>query len=101
MVLDYDQYIFNLTKANQNNTTSPQWYKEYSFKEAYDLPDLSLASFGDLIEKMYKSSDLMWQYYRFLVRDSDVKLNEGCNSKCLKKLYCYITAVETNDSVNC
>ncbi|XP_018576214.1 sphingomyelin phosphodiesterase 1 [Anoplophora glabripennis] len=100
MVLDYDQYIFNLTKANQN-TTPPQWYKQYSFKNAYNLHDMSLPSFEDLLEKMSKDDDLMWQYYRFLVRDSDVKIKEGCNSKCLKKLLCYITAVETNESVNC
>lgn len=100
MVIDYDQYIFNLTKANESKAP-PQWFKEYSFKEAYDLPNLNLTSFGDLLERMSDDEDLLWQYYRFMVRDSDVKLKEGCNSKCLKKLLCYITAVETDESVNC
>ncbi|KAJ8921813.1 hypothetical protein NQ315_008445 [Exocentrus adspersus] len=100
MVIDYDQYIFNLTKANQYKTP-PQWYKQYSFKEAYDLPDLSLTSFGDLLKKMSGDDKVLWQYFRFLVRDSDVKLKEGCNQKCLKQLLCYITAVETAQSVNC
>ncbi|KAJ8949027.1 hypothetical protein NQ318_005201 [Aromia moschata] len=100
MVANYDQYIYNLTKANEKKT-APEWYKLYSFKEAYGLTDLGLQRFGDLLKKMSDSQDLLWQYFRFLVRDSDVKLKEGCNKKCLEQLLCYITAVETNDSVNC
>ncbi|KAJ8966530.1 hypothetical protein NQ317_007176 [Molorchus minor] len=100
MVANFDQFIYNLTRANEKKT-APEWYKLYSFKEAYGLPDLKLDRFGDLLQKMSNSLDLMWQYYRFLVRDSDVKIKEGCDTKCLKQLLCYITAVETNESVNC
>jgi hypothetical protein len=36
-----ESWTYNLTEANLNPTESPKWYKQFSFKEAFNLTDLS------------------------------------------------------------
>lgn len=48
-VLDHETWIFNLTEANgvtaqdRDEKTPPQWFKEYSFREEYNVTSLSPA----------------------------------------------------------
>ncbi|CAG9764587.1 unnamed protein product [Ceutorhynchus assimilis] len=103
-VTDYSQYTFNLTQANSNAKSYPEWYKLYSFKETYGLPDLTHKS----LEKLYwqmtmNNSDnaLVDTYFKLMYRNSDVYNKAGCDRKCKKKLVCLIAAVETTESVYC
>lgn len=49
-IIDHETWIFNLTEANLNPSESPKWFKEYSFKDAFNLSDLSPKSLGEMLE---------------------------------------------------
>ncbi|XP_022919311.2 sphingomyelin phosphodiesterase-like [Onthophagus taurus] len=102
-VIDYQEYIYNLTEANRNPNSPPNWFKLYSFKEAYGLKSTNLSDLYDLTLRMKKDPEklLLKQYYKFYTRESDVKMTEPCNSKCLDNLMCSITGVDFKDSVKC
>lgn len=64
-VNDYESWIYNLTEANQNPTRNPLWYKQYSFKEAFGLQDLSPSSLDALMYKFATNRELINQVNRF------------------------------------
>lgn len=49
-IIDHETWIFNLTEANLNPSEVPTWFKEYSFKDAFSLPDLSPKSVGKMLQ---------------------------------------------------
>ncbi|XP_044261937.1 sphingomyelin phosphodiesterase-like [Tribolium madens] len=100
-VLDYDQYTFNLTKANQDKNKSPEWFKLYSFKDAYGLKNTSYDSLADMLNRMSKNHTLMQQYFRFQGRESAPAMASGCSDNCQAKLRCAITAVEADEAIQC
>ncbi|RZC42784.1 sphingomyelin phosphodiesterase-like [Asbolus verrucosus] len=100
-VLDYDHYTYNLTQANLNPAQSPEWYKLYSFKEAYGLRDTTYDSLEDLVKRMSQNHTLVQDYFRYQVRDSDVQTSKGCDESCLLQILCSITSVEATSSVQC
>lgn len=106
MVNDYDQYSFNLTKANEmyrrNNTSRPEWIRLYSFQEAYEVKDMTNYTQCDiLLNRMKTEKNLMKKYYNYMVRNSDVKLAKGCDENCRRKLLCTIKAVDTDSVISC
>ncbi|KAH1020512.1 hypothetical protein HUJ04_010157 [Dendroctonus ponderosae] len=103
-VTDYSEYTFNLTEANFNAESSPNWYKLYWFKNAYGLPDLTPKSLGNLYTQMASNNSdnaLVDKYFRYVYRDSDVYIKEGCDQKCNKKLVCLLVASESSQSMVC
>jgi len=100
-VLDYEQWTYNLTEANENPKAEPRWFKQYSFKEAYGLDKLELSSYHDLLQRMTTDASLLEKYRAFQYRDSPVHLEKPCDKKCLTELFCSITAVEFEDSIQC
>ncbi|XP_030749655.1 sphingomyelin phosphodiesterase-like isoform X2 [Sitophilus oryzae] len=103
-VTNYDHYIYNLTKANENSNVPPQWFKLYSFKDAYGLEDLSLKSLKSLFINMNTNNSdnaLAEKYYRYRGRESDSYLKEKCDDNCKKTIICCITSVETSTTLNC
>lgn len=64
MVKNIENWMYNLTLANENGSQRPQWYKSYSFKEEYDLPDLSYDSLGTWFSRLERSEELLNRYYR-------------------------------------
>ena len=94
--------MFNLTKANENSKSSPEWYKLYSFKKAYGLHDLQLKSLGKLYWRMTSNNsdnELVDKYFRYMFRDSDAPDRKRCDSNCKKWLVCTIPTADT-DEVN-
>lgn len=65
-VLDFEEWIFNITEANLFPNENPIWYKLYSFKDAYGMDNLHPSSFADLLNRMAQSKELMQQYYRYI-----------------------------------
>lgn len=63
-VLDYDEFIYNVTEANLTPEKSPRWYKLYSFKDAYGLQSLNYEAFGNLIKRMTTDVNIIEKYYR-------------------------------------
>lgn len=49
-VLDFDVYYTNLTKANLEPNQAPGWSKLYTFKEKWEVPDLSPKSLNNLVD---------------------------------------------------
>lgn len=64
--MDYDQYMFNITDANQNREKSPEWFKQYSFKEAYGVNNLLGEDISELLRRMATepSKTLLRQYIK-------------------------------------
>ncbi|XP_066150023.1 sphingomyelin phosphodiesterase 1-like [Euwallacea fornicatus] len=103
-VTDYSEYTFNLTDANLDSETSPNWYQLYSFKDAYELPDLTFKSLSNLYAQMNSNdsdNSLVKKYYKYRYRNSDVFKEEDCDSQCKKKLVCMIAARESRESMLC
>ncbi|KAF2894532.1 hypothetical protein ILUMI_11660 [Ignelater luminosus] len=100
-VLDYEQWTYNLTEANLDSKKDPNWYKLYSFKDAYGLEKLEPSDFHDLLQRMSTDVSLIEKYRRFKVRDSPIPLSSECDKRCLTNLFCSITAVEYEDSLQC
>ncbi|KAG4074682.1 hypothetical protein HA402_004553 [Bradysia odoriphaga] len=75
-VLDHETWIFNVTEANQSPDNPPKWFKEYSFKEFYEVPDLSPVSLSDMLaDKWMKEASLMTRFWQNKVKHSDVHLD--------------------------
>ncbi|KAL1496920.1 hypothetical protein ABEB36_007972 [Hypothenemus hampei] len=102
-VTDYSEYVFNVT-ATIASSSPPKWYKLYSFKDAYDLPDLTLDSLGTLYAQMISNNtdnQMVDLYYRYRSRDSDPINEKGCDLKCKQYLVCLVSAADTTESMSC
>lgn len=53
-VVDHETYIFNLTKANLAPGQPPIWFKEYSFRDEFDLDDLSPYTLSKLVNDTFR-----------------------------------------------
>ncbi|XP_069688528.1 sphingomyelin phosphodiesterase-like isoform X2 [Periplaneta americana] len=100
-VLDSETWIFNLTEANLNGNMTPNWFKSYSFKEAYGVESLTPTEMDKLIHKMATNSSLLEQYYRYYVKHADTALQRGCDMNCLKDKLCEISVAQMGDYTQC
>lgn len=57
-------WIYNVTEANLTPNLSPNWYKLYSFKNAYNVTSLKPQELANLAERIAESRELAEQYYR-------------------------------------
>ena len=60
---DYDQLYLDLKKANKHMETD--WTKLYSFRDAYNVPDLSMRSLLQVYDDVKADNDtfqMMWRY---------------------------------------
>lgn len=53
-VIDQETYIFNLTDANLAQGQPPKWFKEYSFRDAFGVNDLSPYSLSKLVNSTFR-----------------------------------------------
>lgn len=53
-VIDFDTYIFNLTAANLTPDQPPKWFKEYSFRDAFNITDLSPYTLSHLANETFR-----------------------------------------------
>lgn len=53
-VIDHETWIFNLTKANFLPNQTPEWYREYSFRDAYGVPDLLPKTLSHLVNDTFR-----------------------------------------------
>ncbi|KAF7272237.1 hypothetical protein GWI33_014949 [Rhynchophorus ferrugineus] len=100
-VVDIDQWTFNLTEANLNKDESPNWYKIYSFKEAYDVPSLQPEDIGDLLVKMAKNHTYLSNYHLHRYKNSDSAVATECDNKCQKKYLCRFATYINGDTTKC
>lgn len=64
-MLDFEEWYYNLTEANQNPNQPPNWQRLYRFKEAYGMEDMEPQSFHNLLQRMTNNPTLADQYYRY------------------------------------
>lgn len=63
-IIDIDQWTFNLTQANQEQDTgSPDWYKIYSFRDAFGVSTLYPNDINNLLIRMAKNHSLLQEYH--------------------------------------
>ncbi|CAG9826411.1 unnamed protein product [Diabrotica balteata] len=99
--LDFEEWTFNLTLANLNPNKNPEWYKLYSFKDAFGVKSLEAQEINDLVMRMTQKHELLDQYYRYKFRNGDVALREGCDDDCKKDLLCRMVKTEYGDDQVC
>lgn len=107
-IIDQETYIFNLTEANLTPEQSPNWFKEYSFREAFSVTDLSPYSLSKLVNDtfrtdrnaLYKVASITnlnkinaytthfiryFQYWSYKHKLADPKMEAGCDDACLEE----------------
>ncbi|KAK9304244.1 hypothetical protein QLX08_004248 [Tetragonisca angustula] len=89
-VTDYQNWMYDLSSANKNIHVRPTWYKSYSFKTEYDLPDLSIKSLNNWLPRVAKNETLINKYYRNFYKQAEPSLQETCDINCKKKLLCRV-----------
>merc|ERR1712216_472054 len=58
---DATTYVADLHEANRDLAMT--WVKEYSFRELFQMPDLSPASWSSLVERMTEPGSWEWSRY--------------------------------------
>uniref|UniRef100_V5GSZ1 Sphingomyelin phosphodiesterase n=1 Tax=Anoplophora glabripennis TaxID=217634 RepID=V5GSZ1_ANOGL len=100
-VLDFEEWTFNLTLANLNPTRDVDWYKLYSFKEAYGVGSMEPSEVDKLLTRMAEDHSLIQKYYNYKFRNSDVAVKNGCNTSCQKSLLCDMVTTVHGDTEKC
>lgn len=113
-VIDLDTYIFNLTAANLTPGQPPKWFKEYGFRDAFGITDLSPYTLSHLANQTFRYNRqalykvrwkkshgaffwVWWIFFSFKLKKtlqmwtfyhkmSDAQFAEGCDDACLENL---------------
>ncbi|XP_044598927.1 sphingomyelin phosphodiesterase-like [Cotesia glomerata] len=101
VVQDIETWMYNLTEANENFLKRPNWFKSYSFKEAYNLEDLSKNSLNQLVNKMIKYSSILQTYHKNFFKHAAPSLKNECDNDCLKEYICRIVRSSSDDKSEC
>ncbi|GMR31698.1 hypothetical protein PMAYCL1PPCAC_01893, partial [Pristionchus mayeri] len=91
--LDAETYTTDLDEANAKDQ-EPQWFLEYTTKDAYGLPDLSPSSWADLIDRLAVDDDLFTKFHRFFFRSSH-EANCVNEPDCRKEYVCALRAAKS------
>jgi len=87
--------LFNLFIFLANANGKAKWQLEYSLPEAYQMPDLSVASFNALATKML-TDDATWNqfqlYYFSSMPSSNPPLCGPGDNECRVQMYCTLTS---------
>ncbi|XP_046746468.1 acid sphingomyelinase-like phosphodiesterase 3b [Diprion similis] len=95
-LIDYVQYYFNLTKANQDaDMTSPEkyWEVSYSFRDFYRLPDATTSSFEKLVKNFQSDNNVVFDRYHSNA-EGRVNHKATCDYRCKLISLCVITSLE-------
>ncbi|XP_058823057.1 sphingomyelin phosphodiesterase 1-like [Topomyia yanbarensis] len=100
-ILDHETWFYNLTEANQHPDRNPLWTKEYSFKEQFNLADLSPVSLDGLLQKFAHTEAELLQFWKLKQKQADPMLASGCDRVCLRETLCTIVRTEYGDDAAC
>ena len=92
-VLDFENYIANITESNLHNTSRLQWVKEYSAKASYGLENLQGPSWDGLwreIQQELSTNGTSEKFDRFFLFNSKSYIEDvqSCNAKCQEAFLC-------------
>ena len=77
--VDIETYTFDLKLANKRY--GPNWRKSHSWREEYNLDDLSPKSFYDFASEIHRNSTAAALYKYHMTADNSPK-NEPCGYEC-------------------
>lgn len=73
---------------------SPNWFREYSFADAYNVTNLSPAALDELMTSFATDPELISLYWMHKVKMGDPSLEDGCGNECLVKHLAEIVTTE-------
>jgi len=95
-MLDYHQFIANLTLANQLN--KPSWFLEYSASSEYSLKDMTPLSFLNLV-KRFEADDALFKKW---LNNFNTRTGVGsCTGACKKGFICGMLSATVDLSNAC
>jgi len=95
-MLDYHQFIANLTLANQLN--KPSWFLEYSASSEYSLKDMTPLSFLNLV-KRFEADDALFKKW---LNNFNTRTGGGsCTGACKKGFICGMLSATVDLSNAC
>ncbi|CRK90511.1 CLUMA_CG004132, isoform A [Clunio marinus] len=101
-VTDLESWSYNLTEANNNDETeNPFWYQQFSLREAFNLTDLRPKTMEEFVKGLPQNANKTQELWRMTIRDSNLKLKEGCDSLCVQNLLCGILITDNSDTSQC
>lgn len=96
-----ESYIFSISEANNNQAQGPRWWRQFAFREAFGVTDLSPAGLDRLAFDMSRNRNLLRRYWEFKVKASDPHMIAGCNDECLRGHVCGIVTNEHGENRRC
>lgn len=100
-MLDYQQWIFNLTDANLHPREEPIWYNFYNFKDTFGVYDMTASTMGQLMDKIAMFQIYSKLYYRVKVKNADPSLLQTCDDSCHMDNICTSVRNEFTDNRKC
>ncbi|CAL4122987.1 unnamed protein product [Meganyctiphanes norvegica] len=99
-VLDHENWIMDLDETNAND--SPSFIKTYDAKTAYNLKDLSPASWSALVDEMAQPNSTAFDtFYTNYVKSARPYMEEGCNERCKSNIICRLVVSDNSDHSHC
>ncbi|XP_067671282.1 sphingomyelin phosphodiesterase-like [Haliotis asinina] len=98
-VLDYEDYIFDISaNNNNNNSTNPTWKFEYSPLTAYGMNGSTPADWSDLVYRMRDDDELFNKFNRHRSRGGD---STPCTHDCKFEVLCLLKSGRSEDPRLC
>lgn len=99
-VSNRESYSLDLAKANELPEATPQWKLTYNMAKEYGLPDLTLASLNDLVNRMVRNETLTELVLRNKLRNSP-RLLKALTPECRESTICDILTTALGDASKC
>jgi len=98
-LLDYDQYRFNMTKANRQD--NPEWYLSYQFKKYYGVNDMEDRTIAKIAENILHNDDTYNKYAMMIYTDGPRSRDMVNHTQYKKDVYCWLTATDYYEMKKC
>eukprot|EP01022_Parablepharisma_sp_SALTPOND_P004333 TRINITY_DN120107_c0_g1_i1.p1 TRINITY_DN120107_c0_g1~~TRINITY_DN120107_c0_g1_i1.p1 ORF type:complete len:603 (+),score=40.66 TRINITY_DN120107_c0_g1_i1:115-1809(+) len=99
MLLDYEQYRFNMSKANRED--KPEWYLSYKFKEYYGVDNMEDRTFNEIANKVRVDDETYKKYAEKLYADGPRSEYMKNNVQFKHMVYCWLSCADYYQSKEC
>ncbi|XP_070533262.1 sphingomyelin phosphodiesterase-like [Ptychodera flava] len=96
MVLNHHTFIMNITDVNL--TDKPEWRREYSARDAYDMEYLFPCDWHAIIQEFKRKDDLFNKYYTFFYKSH---VSSICDASCRARMICDLQSGRSHDPSLC
>lgn len=96
LLVDYDTYYLGL------DSESPTWNQSQSFRESFQVPDMSSSSLDAIIKNMASNNGNVTLWNMFLSRKTSHRANqETCDEECHQDWICTFQSMTQRDYYKC